>query len=380
MENNGFYKKFNLESLFLNSPDLRDNEKEFLSALAQTVNASQNDFFRYLEKHVVQVANNSFDVNPIYTLMLRENDVEADGFYSIIDTEEEENTVFVECRIDEVEQFEGEQLAILNGNKEIKVNLRRATSFVEKESLVFNLFKAYGIHIPCIYSPYARRAFVIENEDINLKRDKIVFKDKRIFKGILLWNLEVTPSNKLSRPKEVSVNGQSFIRFDNSGEDGFIIVDGIDSDVCFIKEGRNGFIDMAKKDYDLKNFEFSKIVIKEVKQGRKNQFSNVSNREGIAPSRIRTKADIHLAIEYFYEYPIEFITYFTKTNNNTIKDYPMYYKYDYSGNLNVGMANKNFIYLQFQDSKVDLFFEDRVNFFISFMRYNYPEFYWVGVK
>ncbi len=380
MKNNGFYKKFNLESMFLNSPDLRDNEKEFFSALTQTVNASQNDFFRYLEKHVVQVANNSFDVNPIYTLMLRENDLEADGFYSIIDTEEEENTVFVECRTDEVEQFEGEQLAILNGNKEIKVNLRRATSFVEKESLVFNLFKAYGIHSPCIYSPYARRAFVIENEDINLKRDKIVFKDKRIFKGRLLWNLEVTPSNKLSRPQEVSVNGQSFIRFDNSREDGFIIVDGIDSDVCFIKEGHNGFIDMAKKDYDLKNFEFSKIVIKEVKQGRRNQFSNVSDREGIVPSRIRTKADIHLAIEYFYEYPIEFITYFTKTNNNTIKDYPMEYKYNYSGNLNVGMVNKNFIYLHFQDSKVDLFFEDRVNFFISFMRYNYPEFYWVGVK
>lgn len=383
MENyKNYIKKFDFKKIAGSSPDLSESDRNFFKSLTKSVEESQHDFFDYVEQNTIKEYSRSVSVNNIHTLMLRgDNLINPEGFYSMLDADENnENIVFVDCEISDISSYEGKHYAIIDGKEEREITLERTNIFIEKENIIFELFRFYNINMPCIYSPYARRAFVITDENINLKRNRIEFKDKKIFTGKLLWNIEITPASRLSRYKEVTVNGQNFIRFENSGKDDFIIIDSSDSGECFVKNSTERYIDIDVKSFETFSPEYFRVTIKNIITERKNKFVNSVNNNIIAPERIRTRADVGLAVNKYYPFPDEYKGFFMKTNNNTVKDYVSGYKYNYTGSLSVGLANKNYCYLKFENQNSDIFFEDRINHFIAFMRYNYPEFYWVGEK
>ena len=141
---------------------------------------------------------------------------------------------------------------------------------------------------------------------------------------------------------------------------------------------RNGeTIDVEQSDFEASYLQYQMVTVKEIHTSQKT-FCNTVRNDSPIPDRIRTKADIRLAVHAYALLPEEFVGFFSKTNQNTLKGYPRHYKYPYSGALDVGRTSKNYCYLKFQQKKDDIFFEDRVEYLISFLRYQYPECYWVG--
>ena len=270
--------------------------------------------------------------------------------------------------------------AIIDGKEERELKLVRTDILVKGEKKLSRIFKDYNISLPYAYSPYSRRAYVIMDSELDEKRSSIEFRDRDLFIGNMYRNVQFLPASKLSRYTEVTVNGQRFFRFRNMDENSFMTADGYDADICFFKRSGEQCIDILAEDHDTLDINVSKAQIMTVSPNIRGQFTNSVRNDVIAPVRIRTKADIVLAVKKYYQYPEEYADCSTSSNGCTIKDYPHGYKYDYSGGLSIGLANKNYCYLRFVKKYDDIFFEDRVNYFIAFMRYNYPEFYWVGVR
>lgn len=125
-----------------------------------------------------------------------------------------------------------------------------------------------------------------------------------------------------------------------------------------------------------------KIEIHENKINRlSNMFSpKLKDEISVVPKNIFTEADIKLAVDVFYHYPNEYKGFSLSNTKEAIKAYTRDYNYSYNDLSEISRRNKNYCYLCFEDSGIDNFFIDRVNYFISFMRYNYPNFFWVGVK
>lgn len=377
---------------------MNNEERDFFERLTQSLQERQDDFFQYLKERTLETYHHSEQINAIHTWMQRDgNEPMTDFFPMLDDTELPTNLVFVDCPCSEISNYEEHIHKVLIDGIEKEVSLVHTDVFLEKEKIVFALFQAYNVFMPRIYNPYARRAFLVvedfepisEKDDeavlnektefvLNFKRQKIEFQDKHIFHGNLYWNLELIPSSKLARYNEVPVAGKQFvrIRFENIKKNSFIVIDGLDVENCPMK--RNGeTIDVEQSDFEASYLQYQMVTVKEIHTSQKT-FCNTVRNDSPIPDRIRTKADIRLAVHAYALLPEEFVGFFSKTNQNTLKGYPRHYKYPYSGALDVGRTSKNYCYLKFQQKKDDIFFEDRVEYLISFLRYQYPECYWVG--
>lgn len=381
MNDNEFIKKFDAERIIDKSEGLREADKDFLRALAEEVMEYQKEYLGYIEKNVTDSIQHGEINNIISTIVIKKGESVPDGFFTVSDFDEEcKNIVFAEREISDVPSDSFFCRAIINGTEERELKLTRTDVLVRSEKKIADIFKAYNISAPYVYSPFARRAFIINDECIDPEHSEIEFCDKDLFVGEMYRNVQFIPSSKLSRYVLVTVNGQNFFRFKNVDEHSFMIADGDDADISFIKHSSEKCVDILAEDCETLDIGISMAEIKSVSENIKGQFTNAVRNEIINPVRIRTKADIVLAVKKYYPYPEEYAGCSQKTNGCTIKDYPNGYKYNYSGGLSIGLANKNYCYLKFEKKQDDIFFEDRVNCFISFMRYNYPEFYWVGVR
>lgn len=376
-----------IDSLFKNVSSLNENQKEFFKSLAQSLNDSQNEFFDYVQQRTIDELTSEKFCNTVYTYLCKDQSESNENFYPMLDSDEDnDNIVFIDCPYNEIDTYD-------KINSDRKFKLERTNVFIEKERFLSATFRIYNINQPFVFSPYSRRAFEVFELDektneyvpVNFKRDNIQLELENVIYGKLLWNVSILPGSRI-RPKIVSVDGKEFMRYDNGDGSSFIIPEyAVKSEIYqnqfLFKYSDGKYIDVIKNDDSIEETNFMKITIHKNSIIKDYQFANVSNLHYAEPKRIRTKADIQLAVNKYYPEPKEYLGVFgNTTNDNTIKDYSKEYKYVYEDLSRETARNNNFCYLRFADSKKDNFFEDRVNFFISFMRYNYPNFYWVGVK
>ena len=382
--NDCVFKGFDIEKLDPHAKDLSENNRYFFTALAKAASERQEEFFRYVGNNICSSLSDNVPDCTICTAVLPSGSQPDEGLFPVLeDAEELSNIVFIDREISQIPAFETTCRAIIDETQQITLKLKRTDILVKAEQIAADLFSQYNIAAPRIYSPYSRRAFCIENAP-DLQKHTVRFEDKDIFMGQLYWNINLTPANRLSadyrKPSEVTVGGQRFLRFRKIDKDSFRVVCGNDTDISFIKHNGTDHIDILTKDYQEHDIEFASISLGKVSDRVSRQFRNTVRKDVIAPSRIRTKADIADAVRKFYPFPEEYTGFSAKTNGDTIKDYPSGYKYRYNSVPEIARANKNYCYLCFENKNHDIFLEDRVNYFISFMRYNYPEFYWVGVR
>ncbi len=358
-----------------------DQEKQnFFIALAAALEDNTNEMFCQIQKEIIDKSY-SCRTFPIVTVLCR-NGID-DGFYPIIPKEESDNNIVF------LNQPAGElQNAYDYETEGRKIRLERTNSFVLKESMISSMFSIYNIQQPTVFSPYARRAYKVFEFDekgdyvpVDLSKNKINFGDERIICAELCWNVEVLPDSKL-RPKNVIVNNIEYYRFQNCNQNSFICPDEYYEAFVPIKSSGENSIDILKKAYDNAQPKMNKITIIPVDAEAPERFSSLFERNVPCPQRLNNYADISIAVNKFYPNPKEFDGVVgSVTNSKSIKDYSSGYRYFYTDDFSeMCRKNRKYCYLRFVDSKDDIFFEDRVNFFISFIRYFYPDFYWVGVK
>lgn len=382
-----YIKKIDIDYILSKSDGLNENQKQFFRALANAITERQNDFFDHLESKVIQNNSSQININPIITFLKKDNDNSdyGDIFNPLLKSDEDdENIIFIDLPYNEVDDCE--RIVIVEGKK---CKLEKTDIFIQKEKIISTFFRLYHINLPYIYSPYSRRAFKLyelnedtnEYEPVNLKRDCYNLSEiPGAIHGELMWNVTITESKQL-RPNKTINNDLEFYRY-NCDEDSFIVPESeIDEntieDIKLYKID-NKFIDVRSN----LEIDFMKIQINEYKNNiSKTMFSSkIIEKNTIIPENIVTYADLKLAIDEFYLYPDEYNKHSYTNESIAVKSYSRDFDYSYNDLSTISRRNKNYFYLYFKDSGIDNFFIDRVNYFIAFMRYNYPNFYWVGVK
>ncbi|MCI5910037.1 MAG: hypothetical protein MRZ46_00095 [Oscillospiraceae bacterium] len=377
---NSYLKKIEIEELLAKSDGLKENQKEFFRALAKSVVDRQKDFFSHIEKNVISQNNEESTVPQIFTFLNTDKENMENIFNPMLDNDEDDsNIIFIDCPYDKVNDYEKTE----DGKK---FKLEKTDIFVKKEKMIADLFKLYNIHQPYIYSPYSRRAFKLfelnektnEYEPVNLKRNNYDLSQiSGAVQGTLMWNVSITSSSQLRlRSTKAVIADEEFDRY-NRDENSFIIPENRFDIYHLIKITDKYFY--VKSDSDI---DFMKIEIHENKINRlSNMFSpKLKDEISLIPKNIFTEADIKLAVDAFYHYPNEYKGFSLSNAKEAIKAYTRDYNYSYNDLSEISRRNKNYCYLCFEDSGIDNFFIDRVNYFIAFMRYNYPNFFWVGVK
>lgn len=360
---------------------LDQEEQNFFLALAAALGKNTEEMFGQLQKEIND-KNYSCRTFPIVTVLCKNGN--NDGFYPIIPKEESDNNiVFLNLPVNELQSAYDYEI---DGRK---IRLERTNSFVLKESLISSMFSIYNIQQPTVFSPYARRAYKVLESDkngdyvpVDLSKNKINFENEQIIYAELCWNVEIIPDSKLRR-KNVIVNNIEYYRFQNCGQNSFICPDKYYESFVPTKTSSENSIDILKEAYDNSQQKVNKITIIPVDAETPERFSSLFNRNDVPYlQKLNNYADISIAVNKFYPNPEEFkgVAGFT-ANSESVKDYSSGYRYFYTDDFSeMCRKNKKFCYLRFADSNKDIFFEDRVNFFISFIRYFYPNFYWVGVK
>lgn len=383
---NGNNYRINLDKLLGNECNLSGEQKKFFRALAEGLEVRQDEEFNILRRNTFESMNNIGGCIPIVTVLM--NNPGNTELFLMIDQDEQNNIVFLDDHIDNIpdtDEFEccGDRFQLV-----------RTDRYVQKERIIANVFKTYDINQPYCFSPFARRAFYINKW--NEKEQKYVPFDyqrnnicssiqsekNNIIFGDLYWNVEQINAEKKLRPKIIpSRNGIEYVRFENCDENTYICSGASNDAVRVERTCGGGCIDIYREDYENYRPQLLQIKIYPVDPSAENRFSNVYDRTIPLPVRAITEADVSQIIRKFYPFPDEYAGIEGHiTNNKTIKDYANRYRYVYDDISYISVSNKNFCYLYFEDSEVDKFFADRVNFFISFMRYCYPNFYWVGVR
>lgn len=376
-----YLKEINIEELLSKSDGLNESQKEFFRAIAKSVIERQDDFFGHIESEVIKQKDGNSSVTSIITF-LKINGKDYDGFNPIIDSNEDNNIIFINCSYDKVSEYETTE----DGKK---FKLEKTDVFVKKEKIISTLFRLYNIHHPYIYSPYSRRAFKLfelnkatnEYEPVDLKINNYdLSKITGAVQGTLMWNITVEPGNRL-RSKKTLVNNREFDRYD-CDKDSFIIpeseVDETSVDDIRLIKVSDAYVDVESGS----DIEFMKVSLHEINNFQPVcMYSNKLNSDNLLiPKNLFTKSDIKLAVDTYYSCPGEYVDFTFSNKKEAVKAYSRDFNYNYNDLSNISRRNKNFCYLCFKDSGVDNFFIDRVNYFIEFMRYNYPNFYWVGVK
>ena len=382
-----YNNKLNLDKLLGSDCSLNNEQKKFFRAIAEAFESRQDEALDILQKNTFNALNENSDCLPIITTIM---DKSSDGgFFPVLSREDQKDNIVFLC--DYIENTP-ELYEFKCGDN--RFQLVRTDIFIEKEKMIANLFRTYNICLPYCFSPYARRAFFLNIWD-NKKKEYVAFEHKKndlrdnirvelknIIFGNLYWNIEQISVEKKLRPKEIPCcDGKEFIRFENCDENTYICTSALNDAVRVERTSGKKYIDIYKPDYENYRPSLTQIKIYNADYNVENRYSNIYKREIPVPIRAITKADIALIVKKFYPLPDEYkgVEGYT-TNSKTIKDYTKKYRYVYEDMSLISCKNRNYCYLCFEDSGVDKFFVDRVNFFISFMRYCYPNFYWVGVR
>lgn len=360
------------------------NQKVFFSVLAEELEKRQTELFKVLQENTINALRNTKEINPVVTMLSADPAYESKDFFPMpFDGENEESIVFIDCPAEELKEDDEYPL---NGT-DAKIKVERVTGFIKAERIISSIFRAYNICQPYIFSPYSRRAYRVTVFDeeandyvpLNIKKNNICSKIKNVSVGKLFWNIEILPLAKF-RAENVVVNNNEFVRFNNCDNNTFIWLDSSDESVIFKKCADSQYIDISKEDYEKYRPDLIKVIIHKPDPWAKNCFKNISDQTVLAPERIISAADLRLAVQKYYPEPSEYKGCLEEKNNNKVKVYTEEYRYNYEELSPAIVKNKVVYYLKFENSGKDQFFADRVSFFISFMRYNYPNFYWVGVQ
>lgn len=385
MKSEIYKERIDIDEILKKSAALNDEEKNYFRVLYDSVIKRQDEYFDHIKKYTLD-SMNAINQNKVYSLLITEKDIlPGNNFYPMLDNSEKpDNLIFIDCTYDEAKEIE-------KSSENKKIKLTRYYGFINKERILSSLFRMYNISLPFFYSPFSRRAFLVEEfddekqcyKDVDFKREHIDIDIENWMTGELYWNIRITEDSKL-RVKVVVNNTIEFIRYENCDENSYIIPaymnDSLDFPV-FYKETNDNYIDINKHEKEDYGIAFLKVEILENNIDREKQFPNIFANDFMPVKRIITKADIVFAVNNYYAVPEEYKGMNGgQTNFDTIKDYERDDRYTYDDFMDVAWKNKNYCYLMFSDSGKDKFFTDRVNCFISFMRYWYPNYYWVGVR
>ena len=118
--------------------------------------------------------------------------------------------------------------------------------------------------------------------------------------------------------------------------------------------------------------------------GVEKRFSNISDDNMNVPfmvQRIRSLADVKEVVETYAGHLLDYVTCNTEKaslgNVTEALEYSQDFCYSYPDYQH--LTARSACYLKFKRKDDDIFFEDKITYLLSFMRYAYPEFAWKGV-
>ena len=206
---------------------------------------------------------------------------------------------------------------------------------------------------------------------------------------ILLWNLFIENSDSFCSKNEKVNKGMLpyedeiyyKYKFDDLENNKYIL---IEDDFYELDRKDESVIVKSKKDINnkYKKVEISEVNEEELKAISEKYFLNEYNKSFYDKKILRTKADVNYVVRGFnknrFNFSVEYID-FNKEEHKIIQRYGKDFKYHSFDDGLIKFSNKSKCYLKFTGDINSIYFEDYVNYVLSYLENYYPEYTWVGV-
>ena len=284
--------------------------------------------------------------------------------------------------------------------KEVKYYIIFDNSLIEKEKIIYDISNQYNINFPNIFSPYSRKFAAIYIDLVGLEKDKkyievdLALNENNLSKyiledKILLWNLFIENSDSFCSKNEKVNKGMLpyedeiyyKYKFDDLENNKYIL---IEDDFYELDRKDESVIVKSKKDINnkYKKVEISEVNEEELKAISEKYFLNEYNKSFYDKKILRTKADVNYVVRGFnknrFNFSVEYID-FNKEEHKIIQRYGKDFKYHSFDDGLIKFSNKSKCYLKFTGDINSIYFEDYVNYVLSYLENYYPEYTWVGV-
>ena len=335
----------------------------------------------------------------------------SNGFYYV-------GIGFLNCPLKDIEKYCNTiyTARVIDKEKEFTVHyhLQRWNGFIEFRERLLELAanqsniedKLHSSQLfPRLYSPWSRRAVLVKvdfgdsgvlpnsNTHINFRLSENNLQGVLLQGKKLIWNVKCNDDIRLksctnNRVMPLFNRNDSVLQiFDcNCAVNEFLYLDpSLYKQAEVRKDTKKIYIGMEDKSL-LNDLYYGKLTIfsPQWPNGVEQFCLNISKNIKKVPflvQRIRSLADVKEVVETYAGHLLDYVTCNTEKaslgNVTEALEYSRDFCYSYPDYQN--LTARTTCYLKFKRKGDDIFFEDKISFLLSFLRYAYPEFAWKGV-
>lgn len=285
---------------------------------------------------------------------------------------------------------------------------RNTDIFVDMEKNIHRIAIQYGIEVPIIYNPMARRAMelfiklpynVTKEDTINIDFcfEENELRNTLLLNNYLLWNISLKGNDELSEPrtgeyKEILplwdytfLTYKFLLKNKNQNIKDFLL---IKNDLRIIKrigdevywQLKDSYTEMQYEKYSI--YALGTVVEKRLESQNKYFYHNKYEFPALGIiERIRTKADAMRVVAGFKGLGIKCKSVFSGNDydgTNVIYTYPK--RMDYYQIKDDRLRSARICKVKFDINEDDSMYIDKISYVISFLNYRYPEYRWIGVN
>lgn len=293
----------------------------------------------------------------------------------------EEQHYLLDCNYDEIEMYLDRKYSVVvtdcyNNEYNMDCVLKLNYRFAEKERDLVKIAKIYKINKPIIFNPWARHAIdICLSENVPFQIKDIIFKENiPVVSGVLMWNVEsslVDVTSSKVAPLEERIIYQNTIDENITVNDfvlPFVDVDDV------VKEENAIILFSDNKIKECLKYRILTCIADAECYGNEFKINNLV--------RVRTKGEVINLLKCFKnkEFDCEFLGTCSDKKLKFFNDYRRELTYyEYEKNVFV-RPRTNLPTVAIKFVGVDPVVVDFGNYVLSYLRWNYPDFNWMGVK
>ncbi len=316
---------------------------------------------------------------------------------------------FLKCPYEDLQKFCRKPFTVFFNGKEFSYELVPQYGLVEQEKLLAYVARLYGIRVPLVFSPWARRAVdirILEPVDVSLldgseKREILAmisekFDGNLLVDAVVAWNLSISePSNEQSRAFQSPLHDiVIYTHFfdDNITKTTYVIPEVFNteelSQITAVRDEKS--IRLCSRQELPENHRQIKLI--PPSKLEYDMFTNFNSSKGydalLNKERLRTEGDVHCVLS---EFDLDWVHCKFDgigkpgVDQKIVTAYQVAHRYanPIEDSLYTNLRNRHICRIRFNTVKsegtINNFFTDYANYILDYMNIRYPEFRWIGV-